>query len=616
MHLLRRGNKWIYRRRWLKDVRTVLTGEFFHVALDTESHADAERRVASLRLETRYFAKVDAARAALASRAPDSRSPNAAEVHDIGREVIGKVLRGWSDRLETDILPPRIDGFDPLVIKLAADLFQEEPQVVEQAYQQLKSDPVRLRRLLTSVTPNLIKELQAAAITPDEGSMADAAAVFADQGIAPPQGDPSLNRLGHLIARGKVEALKLWHGRLNGDFGYRPADPAFADVLTDAPSPAQELTLAGLFDEFARVKAGTWSRQYKDEFCYMRRVAEDVLGRTRKLKAIRASDCLDVRDTFLALPANWTKKPELKELSPKRAAEKAAQLGIPGRMPGTTKKHITIFAAALAYAAEVDHITKSPATRLYESIEDPVRPEDKVKPFSVEQLRILFNSPLYRGCENDGAGYARPGPNRPRGDRFWLPLVLLFTGARLGEICQIELSDITVRHGVLCFSITTEDDDEDAAQKRAPARKQLKTEASKRMVPVHPELLRIGIEQRISELRAQGASHLFPSAKRHTDGKFHTMSKWSNRWLVKCGVKKSRKIVMHSFRHSFRDALREAELLPALERGLGGWASRDTAEIYGSGASVRLLSKAMNSVAYSGLDLSHLYPSAGGLRPT
>lgn len=40
--------------------------------------------------------------------------------------------------------------------------------------------------------------------------------------------------------------------------------------------------------------------------------------------------------------------------------------------------------------------------------------------------------------------------------RFWAPLIALYSGMRLEEICPLHLSDIIKEDGVLCFSINEE----------------------------------------------------------------------------------------------------------------------------------------------------------------
>lgn len=61
-----------------------------------------------------------------------------------------------------------------------------------------------------------------------------------------------------------------------------------------------------------------------------------------------------------------------------------------------------------------------------------------------------FDAPLYRGCMDDGASYAMPDRAVP-GVVYWIPLIALYTGMRLNEICQLDVADIQIVEGVDLF---------------------------------------------------------------------------------------------------------------------------------------------------------------------
>jgi integrase len=119
--------------------------------------------------------------------------------------------------------------------------------------------------------------------------------------------------------------------------------------------------------------------------------------------------------------------------------------------PGSINGYMAKLRALMTFALNEGWIDRNPASGL--SVIDPVRDRDKRLPFSVNQVQRIFNAPLYRGCENDGAGYARPGPNRPRRHRFWIPLIGLYSGMRLNEICQMDVADIQTIEGITCFQV-------------------------------------------------------------------------------------------------------------------------------------------------------------------
>lgn len=156
-----------------------------------------------------------------------------------------------------------------------------------------------------------------------------------------------------------------------------------------------------------------------------------------------------------------------------------------------------------------------------------VKKRHRRDPFTVAELTAIFRAPLYMGCRDDESGYAKPGPNRPRRGRFWVPLVGLFTGMRQGEIAQLRTSDVRLFQDVLCIFITADGDDVDEAD-----RKRVKTAAGERYVPVHPRLEQIGFIRYVERMRKADAERLFPDIVRGADGYFSPFSKWFSRFLA------------------------------------------------------------------------------------
>jgi integrase len=215
-------------------------------------------------------------------------------------------------------------------------------------------------------------------------------------------------------------------------------------------------------------------------------------------------------------------------------------------------------------------------------------------PFSTTQLSKIFHAPLYTGCLNDGAGYATPGPNRPKGTRFWVPLIGLFQGMRLNEICQLKIADIERIDGVLCIRVQEGDEDQ-----------RVKTSASRRVVPVHPRLLALGFADYVA---ARGAPNawLFPDLKADSRGyRSDGFQKWFRRFQDKVGTY-TPKTTFHSFRHNWRDAARNARIPEEITEALGGWTRQKVSSNYGSGASPKVLFEEISKIEFPGVDLSHL----------
>lgn len=150
-------------------------------------------------------------------------------------------------------------------------------------------------------------------------------------------------------------------------------------------------------------------------------------------------------------------------------------------------------------------------------------------PFNVEDLGLIFNP------ENLTAKHP---------EQFWLPILALYTGARLNELCQLSLDDINEIDGIYTISITDTDE------------KKLKTLASKRTIPLHENILKIGFLEYIEDVRIFNGK-LFPDL--YTDAFGYYGKEPSRRWatyLDKIGITDPSK-VFHSFRTTANNKLKQ-----------------------------------------------------------
>lgn len=222
-------------------------------------------------------------------------------------------------------------------------------------------------------------------------------------------------------------------------------------------------------------------------------------------------------------------------------------------------------------------------------------------PFEGEHLKALFNTPLYRGCVDDNSHYNKAGNNHPRRHRFWVPLLGLWTGMRLNEICQLFTDDIELVEGIHVIQVRTDKD----------GLKKLKTTQSKRTIPIHHALLKMGFMAYVEKMKSQGNTYLFPElpiSASHTNSGSRSaiFSKWFNNFLVASDIKEDG-LCFHSFRHGFRDACRHADMNDEIVEALGGWKNSDKVmNTYGKGHKLKKLQEEINKIEFEGLDLSHL----------
>ncbi|WP_133499617.1 site-specific integrase [Cognatilysobacter terrigena] len=178
----------------------------------------------------------------------------------------------------------------------------------------------------------------------------------------------------------------------------------------------------------------------------------------------------------------------------------------------------------------------------------PRTDSERMEPFSQDEVRRILNAHAFIGCESE-QNQLPPGEHRIRDWRYWLTLILAFSGARLNEITQLTVADITERDGIPGFAIT----DRAAGQS-------LKNANSKRWIPIHPKLLELGILDYVAAVGESGEYDLFHDIALDRDGRrSKSAGKWFTRFLTRIGVKGESDLgAAHRWRHTLTDSLRRA----------------------------------------------------------
>ena len=242
-----------------------------------------------------------------------------------------------------------------------------------------------------------------------------------------------------------------------------------------------------------------------------------------------------------------------------------------------------------AWATKRKYIAENPIDEIDIPSVDTSKTTNKYKTFTIPQLQKLFEMPLFqRHWEN----------NPQKNSLFWIVLIGLYSGARLNEICQLQLNDIKCEDGVSYISINENDG------------KHVKTKAGIRNIPIHKELINIGFLQFVETLKKTKPrdSRLFANLKPNSRGELSAQpSKWFAKLLEDTNIKE-KGLVFHSFRHTVRTVLRNNNCPQDRVQRLCGWeGSNSLSEHYGT-ISIQILADEINSkLIYEGLDLSKLY---------
>lgn len=382
-----------------------------------------------------------------------------------------------------------------------------------------------------------------------------------------------------LVRRASEEGSRLALAKLNGT-QFTPADPLFAGEFNLAEANDKLGPL--LSEALAAWKEGSGVRgSRKPRELTVMEAATAVKRFTQLHGDIRLGEITKRRvqeyaSAISALPARLPK--ELAKLAlPDLLREDLSKF--PPRAPGTINKSFQLLSGIVEHARKrspLDEAVSWPNHFPSARIEEDDNEERDRQPFSADDLRRIFRDGPVHGQgkrQEGGQGEAQ----------FWLPLLGLFTGARLAELGQLRVCDVrTDDGGVAYLDIGTS------------GGRKVKTRTSVRKVPLHPELRLMGLLSYVERVKAAAGAEatLWPLLK-SAEGRARTAawSQWFGNYLRRepIGITDKTK-VFHSFRHLFKDLARDAGLSEEVSDALTGHAAgKSVGREYGAGFSVARL---------------------------
>jgi len=193
----------------------------------------------------------------------------------------------------------------------------------------------------------------------------------------------------------------------------------------------------------------------------------------------------------------------------------------------TVNMHVDALKSLLEMAKRHRYIDVNPAEGL--SIKQRKKVSKIRSPFDQKDLETIFTS----------SQYVNDSHKKPY--QFWLPVLALYTGCRLEELCQLRVSDIKQVDALWVLDINADH-----------PHKRIKNNDSERLVPLHPILT--------EDLNFPGYAlkqkdgRVFPELKRLKTRYGHYVSRWFGTHIRKLGITDKKK-VFHSFRHTLIDTL-------------------------------------------------------------
>ena len=566
-HLIRRGDVWYYRRRVPEHAQATVGKAVVQFSLNTTKRAEAKRlrEMWDLRLSAE-FETASLPAASCATSLPDGRTLTETHALRIVREYVECRDRRFRDSQHTD---------GPESVEQRTEIEQD----IEYEIQILRDpkDP-NGAEYVCSTHRKLTSEVGA---RPGPGGITEAA-------------------FDELVRRGLLEVDYRKLARLADDYSRRSFDPIF-DPAARSPATFSELSDQFLEAEAEEAEANGTSQKSLDRQRANVSLLRQVVGNSTPVADLDYDACQEVRRLLARIPTNLTKT--YKDVPLREAIDRAEKEGRDRLAPITQGQYLATLREMLDLALKKRLTSINPAVGIKPLRRDDLSLSDRRQPFTAEQLAAFFQSDFYRSCAASG-----PTPYRHDacgGWRFWLPLLSLFTGLRPREICQMHVGDVRQTQGGVHFLdvIASDQDDE------SPSRKTLKTTSSRRRVPLHPTLLRIGFLSFIEE-RARSPEQpciFLLNPDKYGNPAWYPLKRFNEAYLPREIPARGPRQPFYSFRHSFRDGLRAIDAGPDVLQALG-WSqgSRVVSDHYGAGLDPDQLFEYVKRLSFRGVDLDHL----------
>ena len=275
-----------------------------------------------------------------------------------------------------------------------------------------------------------------------------------------------------------------------------PDDVPLAEPASLQLDPSIDAVIARMLEFKRNAEEGLeekTARQYQAFGTLLQRVT----GKT-DIRSLLQPDFVHFRSTLFKLPKSFGKSPSDHTLPLETIMEKAAALPKErvGMAVGTVNRYVD-HASALVAAAKAEGFELHP--RLDPSLlrrKEKGRQRDKKRTAKREELETLFNHRYWTDPES--GPWLAPLAERRTSGLYWVPLIAAYTAMRREEIAGIGTDFIREEDGIVFFDVITTAD------------RRIKTVASKRRVPVHDDLIQLGLLNIVREARKSGNRLLFP----------------------------------------------------------------------------------------------------------
>lgn len=292
-------------------------------------------------------------------------------------------------------------------------------------------------------------------------------------------------------------------------------------------------TLDSAFEEFISHNKTSWkgSSTMENTFRVSYYPVFKSVVRDKKTSDITKSDINEFIKLVLNLPANKTKIPKYQ----KKTFLDFLTMTVPEKdrlSPTTQEKYIRSIGSFLKWLKRNDYSEIDLDAPLKNVKFSKTRSNEQRNSYTKSDLKKMFNSDQYI-----------QGGHKQQ-SHFWVPLIGLYTGARLNEICQLQVKDVYLDRETKRWVFDINED------KKSDPNKSLKKPFHARLVPVHKKLIELGFIDYLDSQKKQKRlfSDLpFVSSNNKYGDK---LQRWFNRTYLKNCQITTTNTSFHSLRHT------------------------------------------------------------------
>lgn len=376
---------------------------------------------------------------------------------------------------------------------------------------------------------------------------------------------PEAKPLRDACQRAYLEALEGLALRDDGEVVDTPLSPVTVNESTKAPQAAPaEATGPTLGEVVKAFIAGCEANDYTRKLTTVTTLLVLVLGADTPVKDIKQAQLSAFMSKVCKLPVDWYARSKKGESVVSMLDQEHPKCIAPSTFAYTYRACVASFLkrAKAEYHDQGFPMGLSVDYAKYQGTRE--ENEEQQRNFKAPELVRLFGS----------REYAELAKAPDMAHRYWLPLLMLYSGARPREICQINPQvDYGVEGDIPFLLISDKTPADDGVTKT------VKT-GEERHIPIHPELVRLGFLVYLDKIKGQGAKRLFPGFGMHKGDAAARAKSWFSDYLEELGLRDETPKALISGLYAFRKTFITAAHIKGLKfEPITGHADKDRSKV-------------------------------------